>query len=90
MNNNINLKAVKSLYGFKLGRKLISSQANSQLYKRMVEGDSPSMRTIRMKKYEWTTTLINRVMVNIDKNISLNKALTACSMCWLQEHFMPI
>ncbi|MCE5330737.1 MAG: radical SAM protein [Bacteroidales bacterium] len=66
-NKNINLKAIKSLYGFKLGRKLISSQANSQLYKRMVEGDSPSMRTIRMKKYEWTTTLINRVMVNIDK-----------------------
>jgi len=34
-NKNINLRAIKSLYGFKLGRKLIVSQADSQLYKEL-------------------------------------------------------
>jgi MoaA/NifB/PqqE/SkfB family radical SAM enzyme len=75
--NNLNylIKSFETIFNNKVGRKIFVHRLSKKLYKTIVENVDSEPRPIRMRKYEWSNSLLHRAIINIDKGYISKKVL---------------
>ncbi|MCI1779636.1 MAG: radical SAM protein [Bacteroidales bacterium] len=72
----------------KLGRKFIARRLDSKMYYSIVKNNQEEdLKAIKLKKYQWSSALLNRVVINMNKNYFSGKSLRKLSDVFINGAF---